>query len=114
MKINFQDGNRLETLTSIFNQNFNPIDNVYMNCTVPIILTIKFLSDRIAHVIMVCRFENFYFAFCFDNDNFGILLFIRNLNGLISIYVYVYARPLMLKGILKQFSLNELASRKLF
>ena len=63
---------------------------------------------------MVCKYENFYFAFCFDNDNFDILLFIRNLNGLISIYVYVYARPLMLKGILKQFSLNELASRKLF
>ena len=49
-----------------------------------------------------------------DNDNFDTLLFIRYLNGLISIYVYVYARPLMLKGILKQFSLNELASRKLF
>ena len=50
----------------------------------------------------------------FDNDNFDTLLFMCNLNELISIYVYVYARPLMLKGILKQFSLNELASRKLF
>ena len=91
-----------------------------MNFTPPIISAINSIivtntdNSVLAHVIMVCKNGNFNFAFCFVNDYFDILLFIRNLNGLISIYVYVYARPLMLKGILKQFSLNELASRKLF
>ena len=86
-----------------------------MNSTAPIISAIiSIIVTTKRNVIMVNKNGNINFAFCFDNDNFDILLFIRNLNGLISIYVYVYARPLMLKGILKQFSLNELASRKLF